>query len=125
MDHTVAHKSLDVWNYGAKHLDKCAGTTPEERESFTETLNSNGFIDLFRHLHEEARGHYTFWSTRAGNRPSNKGMRLDYFVGSKTLVDGDNALQVIARDSYMLHDQPGSDHCPIVLELEVKKWHNK
>jgi len=47
-------------------------------------------------------------------------MRLDYFVGSKNLVDGDNALQVIARDSYMLHDQPGSDHCPIVLELELK-----
>lgn len=107
-----------MWNDGAKHLAKCACTTPQERESFTETLDS--FIDLFRHLHSEAKGHYTFWSTRAGNRSTNKGMRLDYFVGSKNLVEGDNSTQVIARDSYMLRDQLGSDHCPIVLELEVK-----
>jgi hypothetical protein len=32
-------------------------------------------------------------------RTSKKGMQLDYFVGNKNLVDGNNKLQEIARDS--------------------------
>ena len=116
----TAHKSLDVWNDGAKHLDKCAGTTPEERESFTKILDENDFVDLFRHLHPEAKGHYSFWSTRAGNRSVNKGLRLDYFVASKKLTQCNSDSSIVARDSYMIHDQLGSDHCPIVLELEIK-----
>ena len=115
--HRQAHKALDVWNDGAKHLAKCAGTTPEERESFTKQLE-HGFVDLFRHLHPEAKGQYTFWSTRAGNREPNKGLRLDYFIGSERLIKEDE--RVVARDSYIIPDQPGSDHCPILLELEIK-----
>jgi exodeoxyribonuclease-3 len=115
-------QSLDVWNEGAKHLPKCAGTTPEERESFSLQLQE-GFVDLFRRLHPEAKGQYTFWSTRAGNRPFNKGLRLDYFVGSKCLVEDDekdgSEVKVIARDSHIEPDQLGSDHCPVILELEI------
>ena len=54
-DLNVAHTHLEVWNDGAKHLDKQAGVTPEERASFQKTLDS-GWVDAFRRLHPTARG---------------------------------------------------------------------
>jgi len=113
-------QALDVWNEGAKHLAKSAGTTPQERESFSLQLQE-GYCDLFRELHPEAKGQYSFWSTRAGNRQPNKGLRLDYFVGSKSLLVDDSSSKVVARDSYMDPEQLGSDHCPVILELEIKE----
>ena len=116
-DLNVAHKSLDAYNFGAKHLDKQAGLTPEERVSFQEQLDA-GFVDAFRELHPDKQGHYTYWSQRAGNRLPNKGLRLDYFVCDTSMFSSDS--KVVARDSYMLPDQLGSDHGPAVLELEIK-----
>ena len=116
-DLNVAHKAYDVWNDGAKHLPKQAGVTPEERASFQEQLDA-GFVDVFRHLHPEAKGHYSYWSQRAGNREPNKGLRLDYFVCDPTFLE--ESSKVVVRDSYMVPDQVGSDHCPVILELEIK-----
>lgn len=122
-DLNVAHTNLDVWNDGAKHLAKQAGTTQEERDSFQRQLDANdgAFVDAFRHLHPTAKGHYSYWSQRAGNRAPNKGLRLDYFICSRSLMEDDQEKQVIVRDSYMLPEQFGSDHCPVVLELEIKE----
>lgn len=117
-DLNVAHTNLEVWNDGAKHLPKQAGVTPQERASFQEQLDA-GFVDAFRHLHPEAKGHYSYWSQRAGNREPNKGLRLDYFICSQDFFDEDG--KVVIRDSYMIPEQEGSDHCPVVLELEIKK----
>ena len=117
-DLNVAFDEKDTWNEGAKHLPKSAGTTPEERASFDRQLSA-GFVDAFRHLHPEGRGHYSYWSQRAGNRGPNKGLRLDYFVCSRGLFEEGKKERV--RDSYMLPDMEGSDHCPIVLEIEIKK----
>jgi len=116
-DLNVAHKEYDCYNFGAKHLDKTAGLTPQERAGFQEQLDA-GFVDAFRELHPEGKGHYTYWSQRAGNRAPNKGLRIDYFVCSKAMFSEDS--KVIARDSYMLPEQLGSDHGPAVLELEIK-----
>ena len=118
-DLNVAHTAKETWNEGAKHLVKSAGTTPEERASFEQQLDA-GYVDAFRELHPDALGHYSYWSQRAGNREPNKGLRLDYFVCSKDLLKDSNESQVVVRDSYMIPDQKGSDHCPLVLELEIK-----
>ena len=119
-DLNVAHKAADTWNEGAKHLVKSAGTTPQERASFEQQLEA-GYADAFRELHgEEALGHYSYWSQRAGNREPNKGLRLDYFICSKDMLKETKDSKVVVRDSYMIPDQKGSDHCPIVLELEIK-----
>jgi exodeoxyribonuclease III len=117
-DLNVAHTNLEVWNDGAKHLATQAGVTKEERESFQHQLDSSGFIDAFRRLHPTAEGCYTYWSQRAGNRLPNKGLRLDYFCCAPSFFDEKSP--VVARDSYMLYDVYGSDHCPIMLELEIK-----
>ncbi|KAL7508207.1 hypothetical protein ACHAXN_005290, partial [Cyclotella atomus] len=118
-DLNVAYDEKDTWNEGAKHLAKSAGTTPEERVSFAEQLSA-GFVDAFRHLHPDGKGHYSYWSQRAGNREPNKGLRLDYFICSKDLMTNGDDQKAIVRDSYMVPDQLGSDHCPIVLEIEIK-----
>ncbi|KAL7531738.1 hypothetical protein ACHAXR_004205, partial [Thalassiosira sp. AJA248-18] len=118
-DLNVAHNEKDTWNEGAKHLAKSAGTTAEERASFEQQLGA-GYIDAFRHLHPEGRGHYSYWSQRAGNREPNKGLRLDYFICSKEMME-DDGKKVCVRDSYIVPDELGSDHCPIVLEIEIKK----
>jgi exodeoxyribonuclease III len=117
-DLNVAHTNLEVWNDGAKHLATQAGVTKEERESFQHQLDSSGFVDAFRRLHPNAEGCYTYWSQRAGNRLPNKGLRLDYFCCAPSFFDDESL--VVARDSYMLYDVLGSDHCPIFLELEIK-----
>lgn len=138
-DLNVAHKEKDVWNDGAKHLLKQAGCTLEERSSFDDLLNGYHeddtnhdnnpvFRDVFRTLHPDASGHYSYWSQRAGNRLPNKGLRLDYFVAHSSMFsskeDDDGKMKkektnVVVRDSYMLPNVQGSDHCPCVLELEL------
>lgn len=117
-DLNIAHTNLEVWNDGAKHLAKQAGVTSEERASFGQQLETGGFVDAFRYLHSKAAGHYSYWSMRAGNRAPNKGLRLDYFVCDPILCQ--ETSNVIIRDSYMDHEQGGSDHCPVILELEIK-----
>lgn len=116
-DLNIAYEAYDIWNDGAKHLAKQAGVTDQERESFTEQLEA-GFVDVFRRFHPNAKGNYSYWSQRAGNREPNKGLRLDYFIASKDMFAEDS--KVIPRDSYMIMDQLGSDHAPVVLELEIK-----
>lgn len=116
-DLNVAHTNLEVWNDGAKHLPKQAGVTPEERASFQCQLDS-GFVDAFRRLHPTAKGHYSYWSMRSGNREPNKGLRLDYFMCDPSFFE--ESSRAIVRDSFMLFEQDGSDHCPVVLELEIK-----
>jgi exodeoxyribonuclease III len=115
-DLNVAHTNREVWNDGAKHLGKQAGVTAEERASFQAQLDA-GFVDAFRRLHPTARGHYSYWSQRAGNRAPNKGLRLDYFICDSCFFD--ESSNAIVRDSYVLHEREGSDHCPVVLELEI------
>jgi exodeoxyribonuclease III len=116
-DLNIAHKAYDVWNDGAPHLSKQAGVTEQERASFQAMLDA-GYVDAFRKLHPEARGHYSYWSQRAGNREPNKGLRLDYFVCSPELFSEDS--KVVVRDSYMIPERLGSDHAPVVLDIELK-----
>ena len=118
-DLNVAHTNLEVWNDGAKHLATQAGVTQQERDSFQHQLDASGFRDAFRFLHPTAKGCYSYWSQRSGNREPNKGLRLDYFCCAPYFFDDSSC--VVARDSYMLYDVYGSDHCPVVLELEIKK----
>ena len=89
-DLNVGHLDIDIYNVDAAHIKKIAGLTPEERQSFSETLSELKFVDSFRKFHPEKTGWFSYWSGRAGNRPKNRGLRLDYFVTSERLdvVDG-------------------------------------
>lgn len=75
-------------------------------------------VDTFREMHPSATGVFSFWSVRAGNRPVNRGMRLDYCLTSKTLANGDCG---VVHDAFVLdRDTIGiSDHCPVGVVLRL------
>lgn len=107
-DLNVAHENIDLKNW--KTNQKNAGFTVEEREKFSLLLNS-GFVDTFRFLHpEEVK--YSWWSYRFNARKNNAGWRIDYFLTS------DN-LKKLITEADILTDIFGSDHCPVLLELNL------
>lgn len=107
-DMNVAHQEIDLKNPKTNHMN--AGFTDEEREKMTVLLGS-GFVDTFRHLNPDATDRYSWWSYRFHAREKNVGWRIDYFLVSSRL-----APRVKVAD--ICSDIMGSDHCPVVLELE-------
>lgn len=118
-DLNVAHLDSDIWNVGASHIKKSAGTTPQEREAFGVMLEENDLRDAFRHFHGDAVGWFSYWSVRAGNRPFNKGLRLDYTLASKRVFDG-GADGVEVVDAFILDKVLGSDHAPVGVTLALR-----
>jgi len=107
-DLNVAHEEIDLKN--AKSNKGNSGFTIEERGKMTALLE-NGFIDTFRYFHPNQEGAYTWWSYMAKVRERNIGWRIDYFIIS-------NRLENVLTDAYIHPQILGSDHCPIILELE-------
>ena len=107
-DMNVAHKEIDLKN--PKNNMKSAGFTVEEREKMSQ-LQDAGFIDSFRYFYPDIEGIYSWWSYRFNARKNNAGWRIDYFLVS-------DALKEKMADAQILRDVLGSDHCPVVLELE-------
>jgi len=115
-DLNVAHMDDDVYNFDAPHLKKQAGCTKEERESFTQFLTLQDRVDSFRALYPGKKV-FSYWSTRAGNRPLNRGLRLDYFVVPREMMSP--AAKVRLFDSWVVEDTPEkiSDHAPVCCQI--------
>ena len=107
-DLNVAHEEIDLKNPSTNHHN--AGFTDEERNAFTNLLN-NGYIDTFRYLHKDTVK-YSWWSYRMKARERNAGWRIDYFVVSENIIDK-------VKDSKILNEIYGSDHCPVELEIDI------
>jgi exodeoxyribonuclease-3 len=107
-DLNVAHEEIDIKN--PKPNMGHAGFTNEERNKFTELLNS-GFIDTYRYYNPD-KIEYTWWSYLFNARANNAGWRIDYFVVSKSIIDN-------VTDTHIYTDIYGSDHCPITLEIDL------
>jgi AP endonuclease 1 len=105
----VSHQEIDLAR--PKSNKKNAGFTPEERSDFTRLL-SLGFVDTFRHFYPEKAGAYTFWTYMGNARSKNIGWRLDYFLVSSRFIK--NVIDNVIRSTVL-----GSDHCPIVLFLNL------
>jgi exodeoxyribonuclease-3 len=106
-DFNVAHKPIDIKNASSNR--RHAGFTDEERESFSELLDS-GFLDSFRMLYPDAKDAYTYWSFFSNARARNVGWRLDYGCISERLKGE-------LRDVKILSNIYGSDHCPVELDI--------
>ena len=107
-DMNVAHKEIDLKN--PKTNRKNAGFTDEERAKMTELLGA-GFVDTFRYFYPDTEGVYSWWSYRFKAREKNAGWRIDYFLVSGRLIGR-------VKDARILTDVFGSDHCPVVLEID-------
>ena len=108
-DLNVAHQEIDLKN--PKTNRKNAGFSDQEREKMT-TLLSSGFTDSFRYLYPDVTGAYSWWSYRFHARQNNAGWRIDYFIVSDRLRDK-------IRRAEILSDVEGSDHCPVLLDIEL------
>ena len=108
-DLNVAHEEIDLKN--PKTNRKNAGFTDEERAKMTELLAA-GFTDSFRHLHPDATDIYSWWSYRFKARQNNAGWRIDYFIVSDRIKDK-------IQKAEILTDIMGSDHCPVLLEIDL------
>ena len=106
-DLNVAHNDIDLKNPKTNHFS--AGFTDEERGKMTELLGA-GFTDTFRALYPDTVK-YSWWSYMFKSREKNVGWRIDYFIVSDRLKDR-------VKDSFILTDVMGSDHCPVGIELE-------
>ena len=107
-DMNVAHREIDLKN--PKTNRRNAGFTDEERGKMTELLGA-GFTDTFRHFYPDLEGVYSWWSYRFKAREKNAGWRIDYFLVSDRFIDR-------VKDARILTDVYGSDHCPVLIEVE-------
>ena len=107
-DLNVAHGEIDLKNPKTNHFS--AGFSDEERGKFTDLLKS-GFTDSFRALYP-TEVKYSWWSYMMNARAKNVGWRIDYFVVSNRIFNK-------VKDSFILNDIYGSDHCPVGIEIDL------
>ncbi len=107
-DLNVAHKEIDLKNPKSNRGNP--GFSDEERKKMSILLGS-GFTDSYRFLHPDEIGKYSWWSYRFNARKNNAGWRIDYFIVSNRIADK-------IKRADILTDIYGSDHCPVLLELD-------
>ena len=107
-DLNVAHQPIDLKNPKANY-NKTAGYTQVEIDGF-ENLLKAGFVDTFRHFYPDTVK-YSWWSYRFNSRAKNIGWRIDYFLVSESLLPR-------VKDSFILNEYEGSDHCPVGIIIE-------
>ena len=107
-DYNICHKPEDI--HDPVRLKNVSGFLPVERDWLTKFIDS-GFIDSFRVFNDQPEN-YTWWSYRANARANNKGWRLDYLMVTPSL-------QEKLKRSVILKDAVHSDHCPVLLELDL------
>ena len=107
-DFNTAHKEIDLAN--PKTNIKTTGFLPIER-AWMDKFVAEGWIDIYRHLNPEKTGAYTWWSNRPTVRERNIGWRIDYFFISPSLLKHVKRVDILPNIK-------GSDHCPVLLELD-------
>lgn len=108
-DFNVAVEDRDV--YDPEILRDCLGTMDEERIVFKKLL-SWGLIDTFRSLYHEKQ-QFTWWDYIGGAIWRDEGMRLDYILCTKPLVDRLKDVEVDLWPRRRRTPTP-SDHAPTI-----------
>jgi len=107
-DYNICRLWIDIHN-PERQLDT-SGFLPEEREWFARFIE-DGYVDSFREINQE-KHQYSWWSYRAGARSNNKGWRIDYHIVTLELKDK-------ILDSRILPDVVHSDHCPVLVKMDI------
>lgn len=112
-DLNVAIRDCDIWNVDAAHIPKLAGTTPQERHSFQTRFLDKGLLDTFAAANPDKTGWFSYWSVKAGNKPKNRGLRLDYVLADKKV----KVLDAFISPEYA----PTGDHCPCGIVIHASR----
>lgn len=116
-DWNTAHQPIDLAR--PNENEKVTGFLPVERETLQKFVDA-GYVDTYRHFNpvaavadlEPQQREYTWWTYRAGARERNVGWRIDYHFVNKEFIG-----RVTGAAIHM--DVPGSDHCPISIDLRA------
>ena len=108
-DVNTAHREIDLAR--PKQNEDVSGFLPIER-AWIDDVIAAGFVDTFRLVRGDEKDRYSWWSYRAGARERNVGWRIDYFFVSSDLVPK-------VKNADILADITGSDHCPVMLEIDL------
>jgi exodeoxyribonuclease-3 len=106
-DYNIAHTPIDLAN--PKSNEKNPGYLPEERAWMSSFL-AGGYVDTFR-IFTGGGGHYSWWSYRFHAREKDIGWRIDYHCVNKEFSSA-------VKQSVILKDIRGSDHCPVLVTLK-------
>jgi exodeoxyribonuclease III len=106
-DYNTAHTPMDIKN--AKANEKTSGFLQIERD-WLDKLIKNGYTDTYRYVNPE-KIEYSWWSNMFKSRERNVGWRIDYHFVSNNLLPK-------VKDAQILTEIFGSDHCPIMVEIE-------
>ncbi|MFW0837400.1 MAG: exodeoxyribonuclease III [Candidatus Komeilibacteria bacterium] len=107
-DVNTAHQEIDLAR--PKENSAVSGFLPQER-AWLDQVESAGYIDSFRYLHPQ-QVKYSWWDYKTRARERNVGWRIDYFFVNKKLA---RTVKKAAIDNKTM----GSDHCPVILELDL------
>lgn len=111
-DLNVAHNEIDLAR--PKENSKQIGFLPIER-AWVDRVEASGFIDTFRAKHPtEVR--YSWWDQKTRSRERNVGWRIDYIFVNAKLKEKLHTAKTVAT---ILDDFMGSDHAPVVLEIDL------
>ncbi|MEK7652531.1 MAG: exodeoxyribonuclease III [Patescibacteria group bacterium] len=108
-DINVAHREIDIAR--PKENQNHIGFLPEER-AWIDKVIAHGYVDTFRHFNQNQTNAYTYWDQITYARDRNIGWRIDYFFVNKELIKN-------IKKSEILSDIYGSDHCPILLVIDL------
>lgn len=107
-DVNCAHEEIDIAR--PKENEKSIGFLPEERSWVSEVIQQK-WVDIFRKKHPKTVV-YSWWHLLTKARERNIGWRIDY------LFTDENLLPKVKKITY-LNEQMGSDHCPVLLDMDV------
>lgn len=107
-DVNVAHNEIDLAR--PKENKNSVGFLPIERAWIDEVI-THGYVDTFRNKYPE-KIQYSWWDMKTFSRERNVGWRIDYLFVSPALASR-------VKNSIIADDVTGSDHCPIILEVEI------
>ena len=110
-DFNIAPTDRDVYDpqafIGQTHV------SPPERERL-QSLLDRGLVDVFRHVHPDAPGVFSWWDYRRGDFHEGRGMRIDLVLASQPVVE--RAEWCIIDRNARKGKQP-SDHAPVIVDL--------
>lgn len=107
-DYNTAHNEIDLAR--PKQNEQTSGFLRIERDLLDDFVNT-GYIDSFREINKEP-DQYSWWSNRGRARENNVGWRIDYHFLSPALKNS-------IKHCEMQQSVMGSDHCPVVLDLDI------
>ncbi|HSE69522.1 MAG TPA: exodeoxyribonuclease III [Nocardioidaceae bacterium] len=109
-DWNIAPTDEDVWDMA--QFARSTHVTPEERAAFW-AFEKSGYVDVVR-PHAPGPGVYTYWDYYRQRFERNRGMRIDFVLGSPALAERVEGAMI---DREERAGAGASDHAPVIVTL--------